>query len=303
MKKILITGKNSYIGNAAAAYLEEYNRQQGQVCYQVEKCSLRKVNWELLDFTGYDTVLHVAGMAHADVGKVSEETKQLYYQVNQDLTVETARRAKAAGVQQFIYVSSIIVYGDSAGVGKEKRITAETQPAPANFYGDSKLQAEKGLKELETEAFHVALVRPPFVYGNGCKGNYKTLEKLAEKLPVFPKIKNERSTIYVENLTEFFRRLIESGQGGLYFPQNRETISTSEMVKLIAAENGKKIHFWGIFTPFVTLAAHIPGKVGGLCNKAFGSLTVDKALSQQGISGYQRYSLEESIRRIYENRD
>ena len=119
-------------------------------------------NWKNYDFSNYDTVFHVAGIAHADVGNVSKETEKLYYQVNCDLAYETALKAKEANVKQFIYMSSIIVsMGESAPYGKTKVITKDTRPSPANFYGDSKLQAEIKLSPLQDDSFNIAIIRPP----------------------------------------------------------------------------------------------------------------------------------------------
>lgn len=301
MKHILITGINSYIGNTVERYLTEYNANQGRELYRVDKVSLRDDSWERMSFAPYDAILHVAGIAHADIGGVSEETKALYYQVNCDLAVKAAKKAKAEGVSQFIYLSSVIVYGDSAKVGESKHITASVCPAPANFYGDSKWQAEQQLQQLETDsagkAFHVARIRPPMIYGKDSKGNFPMLVKLAGKMPFFPNIENKRSMLYVENLGEFVRLLVESGRGGVFFPQNAEYVTTSEMVRAIGEVKGKKIALWNVLNPFVKLAARVPGKIGGLANKAFGSLTIDKELSTRDFDGYQIYSLEESIRR------
>ncbi len=317
MKKVLVTGVNSYIGNAVSDYLAVWNKEQERVqkrgqetdheashepqLFQIDKISLRDGSWEKADLSGYDAILHVAGKAHADVGHVSRETKAEYYQVNTELTARLAGKAKQAGVGQFIYLSSIIVYGDSAGVGKDKLITAQTVPRPANFYGDSKLQAEKKLENLADDSFRVAVLRPPMIYGRGSRGNFPMLEKIADRLPVFPDMKNSRSMLYVENLAELIRQLIEKGEGGLFFPQNGEYVSTAHMVQLIGRAKGKRLRLLSLFNPFVWLASKIPGKIGALCNKAFGSLTVDKELSAACGYDYQKYSLEESIRRIYEN--
>lgn len=317
MKHILITGINSYIGNAVERYLTGYNANQGRELYRVDKVSLRDDSWERMSFAPYDAIFHVAGIAHADIGGVSEETKTLYYQVNCDLAVKAAKKAKAEGVPQFIYLSSVIVYGDSARVGESKHITASVCPAPANFYGDSKWQAEQQLQQLETDsaadgradetrentgkAFHVARIRPPMIYGKDSRGNFPMLVKLAGKMPLFPNVKNERSMLYVENLGEFVRLLVESGRGGVFFPQNAEYVTTSEMVRAIGEVKGKKIALWSALNPFVRLAACVPGKIGGLANKAFGSLTIDKELSARDFDGYQLYSLEESIRRSLSN--
>ncbi len=321
MKKILITGQNSYIGNAVYEYLKTFVEAEavalGTVVeaesggpetsvgedggkYQVHKISLRDEAWKNADFSAYDTILHVAGKAHVDVAGVSEAVKQQYYEVNGKLPALVAEKAKAEGVTQFIYLSSVIIYGDSADVGKEKHITADTTPAPTSFYGDSKLQGENGVKSLNDAGFRVAIVRLPMVYGKGSKGNYPLLEKIAGKTPVFPNISNQRSMLYIENLTEFIRLLIESGEGGIFFPQNREYVTTAEMVQLIGAANRKKIYLWKVLNPFVWLASKVPGKIGALANKAFGSLTVDEDLSNMTFD-YQKYSLQESIGRIHEN--
>lgn len=333
MKRILITGINSYIGNAVERYLAEYNAREGRELYRMDKISLRDGTWQDMSFKPYDAILHVAGIAHADIGRVSEETKALYYQINCDLAVKVAEKAKAEDVRQFLYLSSVIVYGDSAGVGKSKHITAETQPHPANFYGDSKWQAEQKLQELirkpqncvadapescvaealeshvadapgaatvkepHPAEFQVAIIRPPMVYGRNSKGNFPLLVKLAEKMPVFPDIPNQRSMIYEENLAEFIRLLIESGKGGTFWPQNKEYVTTARMVREIAKVQGKTIRLWKVLNPFVKLASVLPGRIGGMANKAFGSLTVDRTLSEQDFQDYQICSLEESVRR------
>lgn len=298
MKKVLITGVNSYIGNSFEEYLKQYNQDKTE--YEITKISLRNGLPKDMDFSGYDCIFHVAGIAHADVAGVSEEEKARYYAVNCELACETARRAGEQGVRQFIYMSSVIVYGDSARVGGKKHITADTKPAPANFYGDSKWQAEQKLQLLTNDNFHVAIVRAPMVYGKGSKGNFPMLCKFANKLFVFPKVKNLRSMIYIENLAEFIKRLIDSEGGGIFLPQNREYSNTSELVKLLRTEKGKKMYLSRVMGALVYVGAGVPGKIGKLINKAFGSFTVDQSFSNEVISGYQRYSLAESVRRIYE---
>ncbi|MBQ9142883.1 MAG: NAD-dependent epimerase/dehydratase family protein [Lachnospiraceae bacterium] len=297
MKKILLTGENSYIGTNLKAYLQEYNEKQGKECYLVDCISQRSDGWEMQDFGAYDTIVDVTGIAHVDVGKVSKEEITHYYDINWKLAVRTALKAREEGVRQFIYLSSSIVYGDSAVLGQEKHITKETKPTPANFYGDSKWQAEQELKSLGTKVFQVAILRLPFVYGAECKGNYRILSKLAEKMPAFPSVRNSRSMLYIENLNEFLRLIIEAGQGGLFFPQNPQHCSTGELVQAIGAAKGRKIYLWNILNPLVWLAAKCPGRIGKLTNKAFGSLTYDLELSKEP-AGYQLYDLSESVHRI-----
>lgn len=317
MKRILIAGANSYIGTSIERYLMEYNAAQGRELYRVDTISQRDPVWESYDFRGYDAVFQASGIAHVDTGAVTEEQQALYYQVNCDLAVATARKAQAAGVGLFLYPSSIIVYGDSAPYGKSRIITPETPADNPHFYGNSKIRAEEELGRLaaeeekiscrsQEEAGHgkemrIAVLRLPMVYGRGSKGNYPLLAKLADRLPFFPDVQNQRSMIYIENLCEFIRQRIEAGQGGVYFPQNAEYTTTSRMVREIAEARGKKIRLSKLMNPLVALAARMPGKVGVMANKAFGSLTIDRGMSGD-MAGYCLYDLRESIRRT-ERRD
>ncbi len=299
--RILITGKNSYIGRAVSKYLRSFNKGDEKK-YDVDVISLRDPSYKDKSFAGYDTILHMVGKAHVDIGSVSREEKKEYYRINCDLAEEVAAKAKREGVKQFVYMSSVIVYGEMSKVGTPYLITADTPANPSNFYGNSKLMAELKLNKLADDNFKVALVRCPMVYGQDIGHNFRVLEKLAMALPVFPDIKNQRSMIYIENLTEFLRLLCESGEGGLFFPQDSECITTSNMVKMIAKHKGKKIIISPLLNPFVKLCAHMPGKIGGMANKAFGSLAVDKSLSDQRIKGYRRFTPEESIERCFKKK-
>ena len=285
MKKVLITGANSYIGTSFENYVMQCHD------YQIDTVDMIDGKWRDKSFSEYDSVFHVAGIAHSDTGKVSEERKQFYYQINTDLTIETAEKAKADGVGQFIFMSSAIVYGDSAPIGKLKRITRDTPVAPANFYGDSKVQAENGLLKLADESFNVVILRPPMIYGKGSKGNYPQLSKFAQKLPLFPYIKNERSMLYIGNLTEFVKLMIDNNESGIFYPQNAEYVATSEMVQVIAQAHGKKIRLVKGTTVPLKAMSHVTG----LVNKAFGNLSYDMSMSEYK-ENYRKFSFEESIR-------
>lgn len=291
LKKILITGANSYIGTSFEKWMEQYGDE-----YSIDTIDLKDETWRKKSFTGYDVCFHVAGIAHSDVGKASEETKALYYKINRDLTIETAKKAKTEGIKQFIFMSSIIVYGDSAPIGKKKVITRDTKPAPANFYGDSKLQAEQGIKGLQDDNFNVVILRPPMIYGKGSRGNYQVLAKMAKKLPLFPDIENERSMLYIDNLCEFLRLVILNEEKGIFFPQNAEYVRTSEMVREISRVHGKDIKLIRIFNPIISLFGKVSTmKIGILVNKAFGSIVYDKKMSNEGGGKYQSYSFIDTI--------
>lgn len=294
MKRVLITGASSYIGMSVEKWLI---KPEFAGMYQVDTVDMRGNAWKEKDFSGYDTVFHVAGIAHADVGKVTEAQKELYYKVNCDLAVETAEKAKREGTKQFIYMSSIIVYGEGTSVRKKRVITKQTNPAPSNFYGDSKWRAEQKLTLLNDDVFHVAILRPPMIYGESCKGNYLVLSKVATTLPIFPNINHERSMLYIGNFCEFFRLLTESVEGGIYFPQNSEYVKISEMAKKIAEVHKKCIWVSSIINFVVYILGLFPGKIGLTTMKAFGELVYEKDLSKFKKGNYCIYGLAESIKK------
>lgn len=280
MKRILITGKASYIGISLEKWLmREIDK------YKVNTVSMKDESWKEKDFSKYDVVFHVAGIAH-----VSSDPKMegLYYKVNRDLTIEAAEKAKAEGVKQFIFMSSIIVYGDSRS---DKRvIDKNTIPTPSNFYGNSKLQAEKGIRHLESDDFKVVILRPPMIYGKGSKGNYPRLANLAKKTPVFPDIDNERSMLHIDNLCEFLKLMIDFEESGLFFPQNKEYVKTSDLVKTISEVHGKRIRMTKVFNPVLRLMFGID-----IVNKMFGNLVYDKSISEYHKNNYQIRTFRESI--------
>lgn len=290
MKRILITGANSYIGTS----FEKYIKDNFPNDFQVDTIDMIDGSWREKSFKGYDTVYHVAGIAHSDSGKISKEKEKLYRSVNTDLTIETAKKAKADGVKQFIFMSSMIVYGESSSIGKEKIITKDTKPKPANCYGDSKLQAELGIKQLEDEAFKIAIIRPPMVYGKNSKGNFHSLEKYAKKLKIFPYVKNERSMLYIENLVKFIKIIISNADSGIFYPQNKEYSNTSEIVKMIAEANGKKIILCKGFGWLLRLMSLFVRKI----NKAFGNFSYCQEMSDYHGANLELKDLRTSINEI-----
>ena len=301
-KRILITGAGSYIGQSVEAWLGQYPGQ-----YQVDTLDMEDENWKKARFELYDAVFHVAGIAHSDTGRISEEKRRQYYQVNTKLTLETARRAKAAGVRQFLFMSSMIVYEGAVSkscrqvcgrgqTGKAVRgISKATKPKAANCYGDSKLQAEKGLQKLAGKEFKVVILRPPMIYGKGCKGNYPRLAKLAAKSPVFPQTKNRRSMLYIDNLCELVRLLIDREEMGIVCPQNKEYVDTSELVRLIAEAKGHKIWLVPFTGGILKLVSMFPWKIGALFTKIAGDFYYEQELSEYEGGEYRVCTWKESV--------
>ena len=282
MKRILITGKDSYIGTSFEKWVRQWPEE-----YPIDTLDTKE-DWQSYDFSDYDVVFHVAGIAHVDAKANMED---LYYQVNRDLTIEAAKKAKAEGVKQFIFMSSIIVYGDSSKLGEKRVITKDTIPTPTNFYGNSKLQAEQGIQPLQDEHFKVVILRPPMIYGKGSKGNYPKLARLAQKTPIFPDIENERSMLYIENLCEFIRLMIDNEARGIFFPQNKEYVKTTELVKTIAEVYGKKMRLTKVFNGLVRWGfKEVP-----MINKVFGSLVYEKEMSNYQDFEYCRSNFKQTI--------
>lgn len=281
-KKILITGKNSYIGRSFIEYT-----QKNTIDFEIDELDVRGDEWKEIDFSSYDSIFHVAGIAH---NSSDPKLEDLYYQVNRDLTVEIAKKAKLEGVSQFIFMSSMIVYGNNPN-GKT-RIIAETEPNPDNFYGDSKLQAEIGLQELEARNFNIVILRPPMIYGKGSKGNYPLLSKFAQKSPVFPDYPNKRSMLHIDNLCEFVRLMIINEEKGVFHPQNKELVQTSEIVRLIAEHHNHKMWFTKLGNPLITLLFRV-----NVIKKVFGDLYYDQSMSTYNKGNYQSTNLIISIKK------
>lgn len=256
MKRILITGENSYVGTSFTNYLNKHYPND----YQIDEISVQGEEWKSHDFSKYDVIFHVAGIAHVSADPKLED---LYYKVNRDLAIEVATKAKKENIKQFIFMSSMIVFGRP----KNGVVTKDTKPNPENFYGRSKLEAEEGLRKLESKDFLVSILRPPMIYGPGSKGNYPRLAKLARITPVFPDYPNKRSMLFIDNLFIYIEDIIKSKLSGTFHPQNNEYVQTSELVKEIAKNNNRKLFVTKIFNPVIKLMTKV-----NLINKIFGSL-------------------------------
>lgn len=278
-RRILITGANSYIGTSFEKWLAQWPDE-----YSVETVDMLNGSWREKSFAGYDVVFHVAGIAHI---KETKKNESLYYLINRDLAYEVAEKAKIDGVHQFIFLSSMSVYGIETGV-----IDIKTPVKPKSAYGKSKFQAEEMINKLVDDSFTVAILRPPMVYGKGCKGNYPRLAKLALRTPIFPLVDNKRSMIYIDNLSQFVKQLIDDNAIGLFFPQNVEYVNTSEMVRLIAEVHGKKIIMTKLFDPMLRLLSiDILNKV--FCDLTYAQVIADKV---ECVTFKQSIRLTENVR-------
>lgn len=284
MKRVLITGAGSYVGTNVMRWL-----QQDPANFYIEAVDTFGDNWKQTDYSKFDVVYHVAGIAEVDGKKGMED---LYYKVNTDLTITIAKHAKEAGVKQFIFMSSMIVYKETQSLSPNV-ITPDTKPAPNAVYGDSKLKAEIGLHELECETFRVCILRPPMIYGPNSKSNLLRLGKLGTKLPIFPAWQNKRSMLYIDNLSEFVKYAVLKELAGTFYPQNNEFGSTVEIVRFFAKKYNHRIWITPLLNPFVVLGSWFLAPVP----KMFADSYYEPAMSKYDFN-YQLMSFEESLKKI-----
>ena len=280
MIKVLIVGKDSYIGESFKRWLDQYSDR-----YSTEIVNPKNGEWKKADFSKFETVVSFAGIAH--INNVTEEMRDMFYSVNRDLSIEIATWSKKQGVKHFIVFSSMNVYGDYCDC-----VTDRSAVHPSSFYGDSKLQGDIGISKLEDESFIVSYLRPPFVYGKGCKGNYNSISKIAKITPIFPSFKNKKSMIYIDNLCEFVRMIIDNQHGGVFTPQNKELVSTADLVREIAKTNGKHIVFISLFNWIIGPCMSFSKMI----RKAFANDYYDQQLSNYYDYEYCIKSFSDSIK-------
>lgn len=267
--KILIIGVHSYIGNAFINYIRnqnerEKNNQQLEKMnhWVIDKVGASKDEWREKEFVGYDVVLHVAALVHK---KEWNYRKEEYNKVNFKKVIEVARKAKKAKVKQFIFLSTMAVYGEHVS-----HITDKTPLFPTSYYGTSKLKAEKKLESMRSNSFFVAIVRPPMVYGKNCPGNYARLKRLAYYMPIFPKIDNKRSVISIERLSKCLKLIIERQINGIVCPRDKEPIQTTKLYVEIRKEIGKSTWTFFVGRRIIRACNKIP-----VLKKLFGSCYYD----------------------------
>lgn len=282
LMRIIITGPNSFVSNRLKEWIEK------NFDWKVLTLSLRDEQWAQFSFLPGDCIVHCAGLVHA---KANEYTASQYNEINTILTLELAKKAKRDGAAKFIFMSSRAVYGIEGSCFRTVVIDENTVPKPKSDYGISKYNAELGLQNLSDKQFGIVVVRAPFIYGNGCKGNYTVLRKLVLKIGIIPKLKNEYSMMHINNLCQLIVKVIEKDYVGLVTPQDTPIRSTYEMALLIAKHNGKKVWCTNVFNPIIRLLSIWVKPL----RTAFGSEIYDTKISKLDGIDYTVIGFEDSI--------
>ena len=283
MKNILIIGKDSYIGN----HIDDWLSSRG---HNVTQLDVLNDDWKSYDYRGYDAIVHVAGIVH----QPQCDDWDLYKRVNADMPIAIAKMAKEQGVKQYVFFSTMGVYGIKKML--KPNIVDEKTPLCANsMYGKSKLMAEEELAKLQSGTFSVVFVRPPSVYGKGCRGNYISgFSSIVEKLPIFPEAYQnvKQSMLYIDNLSEFVRLAIEKKMSGAYCPQDDRAVSAIEILNSIAKGKGLKRANSRLLGFLVRMLSFLP-----LVNKAYGGIEYSKNLSTIEGLDYVVVPFDEGMRR------
>lgn len=226
--KVLITGTNSFVGRNFIQYSKFRN---------VDEVSLIKNKPEEIDFGKYNTIIHLVAIVHQK--KTIPENQ--YFVINRDLCVKVAELAKAAGVNQFIFLSTVKVYGKF--IAGSEPWNEQSICLPEDAYGKSKYEAELALRNLEDDNFTVSIIRTPLVYGEYVRANMLSIMKLVNRTSILPfkNVNNRRNFTGAENLVSFIDKIIERRASGIFIAMDEKAISTSELVKMISENLGKKI--------------------------------------------------------------
>lgn len=283
--RVLIVGKNSYIGN----HIDEWLSAKGIDVIQLDVLT---PEWKTFDYGSFDAIVHVAGIVH----RPDCQDWNLYKSVNCDMPIEIATMAKKQGVKTYVYFSTMGVY-DAKKSLKGCVIDCNTPVIndSNSMYGRSKLMAEERLNELRDECFDIAIVRPPSVYGKDCKGGYITgFKSLASKLPFIPKAYEEakQSFIYIDNLSECVRLILENHLNGIFCPQDDEIPNANRLLEVICNGIGKKYRPSSFLGVLLRMFSFVP-----LVNKAYGGISYSRELSDISGMNYKVVSFEEGMRR------
>lgn len=286
--KVLIVGKNSYIAQRTGTWFAKK-----PVPAEVEFISVRDDSWRQKNLTGFDAVIYTAAIVH----RRDAVPEEIYDAVNAQQPFAFAQTAKAAGVKQFVFLSTMGVYGQDKRLPAGNIVDENTPLKPFPGYGSSKLKGERLLQSLQDESFHVSIIRPANVYGRGCKGGYISgFAKITAKLPVLPRAfeGSRQGMLFVDNLAELCWLAVNADCSGVYPAQDRTPVSAYDIMRAMAdcvCPRKKAIR---------GEAALKLVQGNALVNKLFGGVSYAEDYAKCPLGDYQLVEFRDAIKEWFE---
>lgn len=310
--KVLLTGATGFIGKSLVVALIQQGFEVSIAVRQETSLFPNKVKQFVLgdfddntDFSlalkGVDCVIHLAGKAHV-IDRAEALVLNEFRKTNTKLTLSLARQATTAGVERFIFLSSIRVNGNQSN----KAFLETDIPNPQEPYAVSKYEAEQGLLELaENSSLNIVIIRPPLVYGKDVPGNFGRLIKWINAKIVLPlplgSIHNSRSLVAIDNLVSFIITCVTHPKAinEVFLISDGDSLSTTQLLKNIAKAFNKKALLLPIPASWMIFMAKILGKKADAI-RLFSSLVVDSSKANKLLNWYPVVTMNEQLRQIAE---
>ena len=230
----------------------------------------------LLDRYMVHTVVHLAGIAHDLSGHFSQED---FLKVNYKWTCELFDAIQKSSVKNFVFLSSIKAVTEQS----DKIIDENYVPDPKSDYGVSKRLAEQYILKNSDGKTSIFILRPCMIHGSGNKGNLNTLHQFISKGIPYPlaAFDNKRSYLSIDNFSFVIESILNGKlQSGDYLLADSESISTKELVRMIAESNGRKLRQLAMPKVIVRMMA----RMGSLFNVPFNTQSLIKLTGNMEVS-------------------
>jgi len=308
MKKYLVSGATGFVGNAVARVLAKEPMRQviaavRQLSSQLPQTIKQVIVGNLVhdtDYTevlyGIDVVIHAAARVHIMNDDVRNPLAE-FRKVNVEGTLNLAKQAAKAGVQRFVFISSIGVHGNHTS----KPFVESDRPFPHDPYSIAKYEAELALMKLGKEkSMDIVIIRPPLVYANHAPGNFKALMTWVKKgvpLP-FGSVNNQRSLVALDNLADFIVLCAKHPKAAneIFLISDGEDVSTTELLQKVAKSMGKKARLIPVPVGLMAFIAKLVGKED-VANRLFGSLQVDSSKAREMLGWKPVITMDEQLKK------